>query len=61
MGQQGLVTRFVRFDTYDNVLFVAGPVILRQGLRGVPIGGFISAQLAEIWAIWREVTALHGE
>ena len=58
---QDLVTRFVRFDTYDNVLFVAGPVILRQGLRGVPIGGFISAQLAEIWAIWREVTALHGE
>ena len=58
---QDLVTRFVRFDTYDNVLFVAGPVILRQGLRGVPIGGFISAQLAEIWAIWREVTVLHGE
>ena len=58
---QDMVTRFLRFDTYDNVLFVAGPVILRQGLRGVPIGGFISAQLAEIWAIWREVTVLHGE
>ena len=59
--QQDQVRRFVLFDTYDNVLFVAGPLILRQGLRGVPIGGFISAQLAEIWAIWREVQALQGD
>ena len=59
--QQDMVRCFVLFDTCDNLLFVAGPLILRQGLRGVPIGGFISTQLAEIWSIWREVRALQGE
>ena len=36
------------------MLVVLGQLIRRQGVRGVPIGGFISAQLAEIWAAWRE-------
>ena len=27
----------------------------------MPIGGFLSAQLAEIWATWREVTYLFGD
>ena len=28
------VQRLIVFDSYDNVLFVAGPLILRQGLGG---------------------------
>ena len=48
------ITEYVDFDVRDNNLFRVGPLILEQGLRGVPIGGFLSAQLSEIWAIWRE-------
>ena len=48
------VSRFVDFDLDNNVLFTAGGVILAQGGKGVPIGGFISAQAAEIWAIWKD-------
>ena len=51
---EACVSRFVDFDLDDNVLFTAGGVILAQGGKGVPIGGFISAQAAEIWAIWKE-------
>ena len=35
------VQRFVGFDGEDNVLFVLGRLILRQGLRGVPIWVFM--------------------
>ena len=48
------VSRFVEFDTKQNNLFTIGGIILAQGAKGVPIGGFISAQLAEIWAVWKE-------
>ena len=27
---------------------------MAQGGKGVPIGGFLSAQAAEIWAVWKE-------
>ena len=37
------VTRFVKLDLDDNVLFTAAAVVLAQGATGVPIGGFISA------------------
>ena len=46
--------RYVKFDVMYNNLFCLGPLILQQGSNGVPIGGFISAQIAEIWAMWRE-------
>ena len=52
---------YVAFDTKSNNLFHVGPTTLRQGLKGVPIGGFLSAQLSEIWAIWREVMWLGQE
>ena len=53
--------RFVDYDLFDNTLFVLHRLILRQGGSGVPIGGFISAQLAELWALWRENRQLQGE
>ena len=55
------VVAFVNFDIFECDLLVLGPLILRQGLKGIPIGGFLSAQLAEIWSIWREVANLYGE
>ena len=36
-------------------------LIIKQGIKGVPIGGFLSAQLTEIWATWREVPCLFGD
>ena len=42
------------FDLFDNVLFTAGAVVLQQNGKGVPIGGFISAQAAELRAMWKE-------
>ena len=32
-----------------------------MGPKGVPIGGFLSAQLAELWALWREYVNLSGD
>ena len=60
MGQDQ-VKRFVLFDMYDKMLLVAGSLILREGLRCVPIGGFISVILAEILAVWRKPQVLSGE
>ena len=55
------VSRYVTFDTKVCNLLTLGPLILKQGLKGAPIGGFLSAQLAEIWATWREVHYLRGK
>ena len=35
-------------------------MVLEQGRQGVPIGGHISAQLAEIWAKARKLEGLFG-
>ena len=42
-------------------LVVLGPLSLRQGLKGVPVGGFLSAQLAELWCMWREWVNMFGD
>ena len=55
------VKRYVLFDTEFCNLFTTGELIIQQGLKGVPIGGYLSAQLAEIWATWREATSLYGD
>ena len=54
------VEQFVKFDVTDCNLLVLGGLILKQGRKGVPIGGFLSAQLAELWALWREYVHLSG-
>ena len=57
------VTRFVKFDLDDNVLFTARAVVVAQGGIGVPIGGFISesAQAAELLAMWKEFCVFSPE
>ena len=52
------IIRFLQFNMKGNTLLVAGRVLLQQGQRGVPIGEFLSAQLAEIWAAWKEFSKL---
>ena len=53
--------RFMEYDIYYNNLFTMGPLIMHQGAKGVPIGGFVSAQIAEFWAMWRELFFVFGE
>ena len=48
------VVKYVKWDLFNNTLFCVGPLVMAQGKRGVPIGGFISAQCAELWCIYRE-------
>ena len=55
-----MLRRFVTFDIQENNLFLLSQVVLQQGTSGVPIGGFLSAQLAELWRLWKEVLALSG-
>ena len=55
-----MLRRFVKYDIRDNNLFLLDQIVLQQGSSGVPIGGFLSAQLAELWALWKEVLALGG-
>jgi len=52
------VLDYVTFNIQNCTLLTLGPLILQQGRKRVPIGGYLSAQLAEIWAMWREDSTL---
>ena len=52
------VDKSVKWDLHKNVLFVVGCLILSQGQGGVPIGGRLSAQFADLWCVWREMVCL---
>ena len=54
------VRKYVEFDLHHCNLFALGPLVFKQGSKGVPIGGYLSAQLSKLWAIWREATFLLG-
>ena len=56
-----LIEPFVKFDVTECNLLVLGNLILKQGRKGVPIEGFLSTQLAELWALWREYANLSGD
>ena len=45
----------------ENVFLRVGTVILCQGARGIPIGGLLSAQIAEIWACSKAYIGLFGD
>ena len=55
----GMLRRFVKYDIRENNLFLLDQIVLQQGSSGVSIGGFLSAQLTELWALWKEVVAPH--
>ena len=48
------VYEYVVWDLLHNTYFCLDTILLRQGPRGVPIGGFLSAQIMVLWAIFRE-------
>ena len=47
--------KFVRWDLYENTLFEWQGWVLNQNITGVPIGGYLSAQLMCIWALVQEI------
>ena len=55
------VLRHFRFESFDIELFVIGPVILSQAEKGVPIAGFLSAELSKPWAMWRQSHYVFGD
>ena len=55
------VEQLVKFDVTESNSLVLGNFIVKQGRKGVPIGGFLLAQLAELWALWREHENLSGD
>ena len=55
------VLRYTDFELFHNTLFVLGPLVMCQGEKGVPIGGFLSAHISEIWCLWREALYLFGD
>ena len=55
------VKQFDKFDFTECNLLVLRHLILKQGRKGAPIEGFLSAQLANLWALWREHESLSGD
>ena len=55
------VYEYVVWDLLHNTFFCLDTILLRQGSRGVPIGGFLSAQIMVLWAIFRESVLFNQE
>ena len=55
------VLEFVKWDIFHNTEFVFGCIVMSQGDKGVPIGGFLSAQLCVLWGIFRELLLFDDE
>ena len=55
------VFQFVRWDLEHNTLFEVDGWVLTQNIKGVPIGGFWSAQLMCIWALVQEIHVMQNQ
>ena len=51
----------MKWDIFHNTEFVFGSIVMSQGDKGVPIGGFLSAQLCVLWGIFRELLLFDDE
>ena len=51
----------VVWDLLHNTYFCLEKILLRQGPKGVPIGGFLSAQIMVLWVIFSESVLLTSE
>ena len=56
----GDVLKFVRWELHHNTLFEIDGWVLNQNIKGVPIGGFLSAQLMCIWALVQGITFMQN-
>ena len=48
------VDRYLDWDLNHNTLVVMHQLILRQGGKGMAIGGYLSSWAAELWCLWKE-------
>ena len=55
------VLKFVRWDLDHKTLFEMYGWVLNENIKGVPIGGFLSAQLMCIWALVQEITFMQNQ
>ena len=55
------VLKFVRWDLDHNTLFEMDGWVLNQNIKGVPIGGFLRAQLMCMWALVQEITFMQNQ
>ena len=55
------VLKLVRWDLDHNTLFEMDGWVLNQNIKGVPIGGFLSAQLMCIGALIQEITFMQNQ
>ena len=51
------IATYVKYDVFDNDFFVVGNRLYRQK-KGIAIGGIISAQLAELFCMCKELNFL---
>ena len=50
--------RYLDWDLNHNTLVVMHQLILRQGGKGIAIGGYLSSWAAELWCLWKEHLAI---
>ena len=55
------VLRYVLFDIADDTFLAFGCLILRQGGKGVTIGGSCRPNQRKLWCSWREATCVFGK
>ena len=53
------IHKYVVWELYHNTYFCVDQILMRQGERGVPIGGFLSAQLMVLYAIAQEIKIMN--
>ena len=52
--------KFVKWDLYENTLFEWQGCVLNQNIKGVPIGGFLSAQLMYLLGLMQEINFIES-
>ena len=55
------VLKLVRGDLDHNTLSEMDAWVLNKNIKGVPIGGFLSAQLICIWALVQKITFMQNQ
>ena len=55
------VLKFVKLDLNHNTLFEMDGWVLNQNIQGLPIGGFLSAQLMCLRALVQEITFMQNQ
>ena len=53
------IHKYVVWELYHSTYFCVNQILMRQSERGVPIGGFLSAQLMVLYAVAKEINIMN--